>query len=775
LCPSRVATISSPTSSRPRLCPIERRRLPIIAAHWREPRALLHDDIKPTPSFTGREAQLAVIMEALWRGGSHAAAITQPAAVTGLGGIGKSTLAREYAWREQARYAGVWWLNAASEKGAESWGEVEQGLATLGDHFVRGLAQAQDRAKAARYALDFLAHAGFAKPWLLIFDNVDQPRVLEAWRPAGNVQVLATSRIDNWSAGIAPVSVEAWGPAEALEYLTRQTGRADLAASDLAHLAETLGRLPLALSHAAAYLRRRKGVSVADYLADLDRHMSEVPSDADYRTPVYATFRAALAQAESDAPGAAALMSLAAFFAPDDIPYELFQQTAALYPPDLADAAEKPARLRELLGVLDDLSLIDLKPDAATFSTHRMVQSTARAALGGERDAWAQGVVAIAFSAFPEPEQDTWPQCARLVAHVRALNAHVQAESATRELGWLLNAAGEYARERAVLADARHFFEASLAIAERLAKADPGNAGWQRDLSVSHEKIGDVLVGQGNLTEGLLAFQASLAIRERLAKADPGNAGWQRDLSVSHNKIGDVLVGQGNLAEGLLAFQASLAIAERLAKADPGNAGWQRDLSVSHNRIGDVLVGQGNLTEGLLAFQASLAIAERLAKADPGNAGWQRDLSVSHEKIGDVLVGQGNLAQGLAAFQASLAIAERLAKADPGNAGWQRDLAVSNERLGDTYSRQDKPKEARQAFERALVVYEALLARNVDDAPSRVNSVVPRWRLSGLDPKNARRHLEAALAILKPLAAEDRLDARRRGWIAEMEEELRAL
>jgi len=84
------------------------------------------------------------------------------------------------------------------------------------------------------------------------------------------------------------------------------------------------------------------------------------------------------------------------------------------------------------------------------------------------------------------------------------------------------------------------------------------------------------------------SYQASLAIRERLAKADPGNAGWQRDLSVSHNKIGDVQREQGDLAAALTSYRASLAIRERLAKADPGNAGWQRDLSVSHERIGDV-------------------------------------------------------------------------------------------------------------------------------------------------------------------------------------------
>ena len=75
---------------------------------------------------------------------------------------------------------------------------------------------------------------------------------------------------------------------------------------------------------------------------------------------------------------------------------------------------------------------------------------------------------------------------------------------------------------------------------------------------------------------------------ERLAQSDPGNAGWQRDLWVSYNKVGDVQVAQGDLAGALKSYRDGLAIAERLAQSDPGNAGWQRDLSVSYNRVGDV-------------------------------------------------------------------------------------------------------------------------------------------------------------------------------------------
>ena len=70
--------------------------------------------------------------------------------------------------------------------------------------------------------------------------------------------------------------------------------------------------------------------------------------------------------------------------------------------------------------------------------------------------------------------------------------------------------------------------------------------------------LGDVLVAQGKLQEALEACQQDLAISKRLAEQDKTNFGWQRDLSVSYNKVGDVLVAQGKLQEALEAYQQSL-------------------------------------------------------------------------------------------------------------------------------------------------------------------------------------------------------------------------
>ncbi|MGB7991892.1 MAG: tetratricopeptide repeat protein, partial [Candidatus Methylophosphatis roskildensis] len=103
-----------------------------------------------------------------------------------------------------------------------------------------------------------------------------------------------------------------------------------------------------------------------------------------------------------------------------------------------------------------------------------------------------------------------------------------------------------------------------------------------------------------------------------------------------HNKIGDVLVAQGDGPGALAAYRKGLAIRETLAARDPANTEWQRDLSVSHERIGDVRVAQGDGPGALTAYRKGLAIREALAARDPANTEWQRDLIVSNVKVSEV-------------------------------------------------------------------------------------------------------------------------------------------
>ncbi len=178
--------------------------------------------------------------------------------------------------------------------------------------------------------------------------------------------------------------------------------------------------------------------------------------------------------------------------------------------------------------------------------------------------------------------------------------------------GWLQMDAGQ-------IAAARTAFERVLSLAN--------TGATNRHIFWSRIGIVDVLVAQGNLADALVSYRAAMAIRERLAEDDPHNAGWQRDLSVSHNKIGDVLVAQRNLADALVSYRAAMTIVERLAEDDPHNAGWQRDLALSYGRVATIQVREAKRDDALLGFNKGRAIIATLAVASPDNATLPNDLA----------------------------------------------------------------------------------------------------------------------------------------------------
>jgi tetratricopeptide (TPR) repeat protein len=128
-----------------------------------------------------------------------------------------------------------------------------------------------------------------------------------------------------------------------------------------------------------------------------------------------------------------------------------------------------------------------------------------------------------------------------------------------------------------------------------------------------------VLLAQGDLPRALDASWASLDIRKRLAQADPSNTTAQHNVSVSHERVGDVLHNQGDLAGALAEYRASLTIAERLAAQDLANAQWQTDLARSCGRVAEALLAlpEGDRAEARRLVARGLERMEALAQAHP--------------------------------------------------------------------------------------------------------------------------------------------------------------
>ncbi|HRI07413.1 MAG TPA: TIR domain-containing protein, partial [Nannocystaceae bacterium] len=664
---------NQPATSKPRLGPI-RRDVENIDA--------------PAHAITGREEELARIDAGLAHGG--AAALVQ--AISGLGGVGKTRIALEYAHTRAVHYEVRWWTYAH---------RLDSDLADLAR--ALGVADPSDDVdRAAKAARDYLrTHSR----WLLVIDNADDPELLRIFLPKiGRGHVLITSRATAWHGTATPIEIRVLPPDAARQLLLDRSRQSD--DGHAAELARVLGYLPLALVQAAAYLEnsretfanyldilRSGGLGLFDdRLSDPHDPLLSDPADAHRRT-VARTWRPnidAVRNDPDDGHAAVALLDFLAFLDPDGFPIALLSEKPDLLPEPLLPLAASPRRRNGAVALLLGYSLVDRDQDPVRgdrIRVHRLVQQVTREALPSDRrQALAAEVIAWARAVFAYDPQEarvgTVP--IGIAAQLVALGERAECVAvAGSQLSWVLGDLSGFLIGRGDVAAALRAGRQALKVAEDLAKADPHSAQAQRDLSVSLDRLGDVEVQAGNLARARDLFARSLSQREDLAKADPHSAQAQRDLSVSWNKLGDIEVQAGSLARARDLFARSLSQREDLAKADPHSAQAQRDLSVSLERLGDVEVQAGNMARARDLFARSLKVAEYLAKADPHSAQAQSDLSVSLDRLGDVEVQAGNLARARDLFARSLSQREDLAKADPHSAQAQSDLSVSLDRLGD--------------------------------------------------------------------------------------------
>ncbi len=355
-----------------------------------------------------------------------------------------------------------------------------------------------------------------------------------------------------------------------------------------------------------------------------------------------------------------------------------------------------------------------------------------------------------------------------LTRHERLVQAEPERADYQRELSVSYNKVGDLNWALGQGEQAHDFYVKALVIAKRLADAEPNRTDYQRDLSVSYNKVGDVYWSLGQGEQARDSYMEALAIRQRLAQAEPDRADYQRDLSVSHNRVGDLYRALGQGEEARDSHLQALAIAERLVRAEPDSSDYQRDLSISHSKVGDLYRALGQGEQARDSYTAALAIIQRLAEAEPDRADYQRELSVSYVKIGDIYRVLGQLEQARDSHLQAQAIRERLTLAEPGRADYQGDLALSHERMGDLYATFEQPEAARDSYMQALAIRERLAQAEPDRADLQrelsvsYNRVGDLYRALG-NEERAREYYMRDLAIAECLAqAEpDRADYQR--------------
>jgi tetratricopeptide (TPR) repeat protein len=506
--------------------------------------------------FAGREDLLVDIRRAL-RDGRQPAVL----ALTGIGGVGKSQLAVEYACRFAGDYELIWWINAEQ---IALIGDQLAELATEAGIAPAGMPNAVASLRAALRGRD---------RWLLVFDNVGQASDVAKWVPQGPGQVIITSRATAWAGVALPLPVDPFQRSESIALIKAHVASDDAEATD--ELAQQLGDLPLALAQAVGVMTET-GMSASEYLdafAETTAKLLGVGTPADYPVSLAASVEIAIERLEATTEAAAQLARICAQFGPEPIPIWLLQSANCL-PPPLREAATEVLSLRQSIGATAQVGL--LRANSESVAMHRLTQATLRTEAMSSRDWSARGVAeALLVAGRPDDEgtdPDNWPRWSQLLPHILALDPtntgnrdfmglastalwhlHLRGDASaalplarscdqrwSERLGpddGLIFAAkanlGALLRDVGLYAEARELDEIAFAHAQRvLGDDDPRTFGFAHHLAISLREL-------GRYAEGRQLDEYALAGRRRILGFDhPHTLGSSASLAAQLRGLG---------------------------------------------------------------------------------------------------------------------------------------------------------------------------------------------------------------------------------------------
>lgn len=646
------------------------------------------------PLFTGREAFLQNLHETLNVDKSIILTYA-PKAISGMGGIGKTQAAIEYAYRYRHDYETVLWVKADTTADIlSSFMDIANRLGLLEKR-----EQSPQRVVAAvKQWLE--AHT----KWLLIFDSADKLKVLPDFLPQTLEQgqhILLTTR-DRAAGQIRATLVEIDIMTEdegSLFLLRRARKLADTASlddasgddrSDARKIVQELRGLPLALEQAGAYIASTI-ISMKEYLDRyqtyrlglLKRSNDKLP---DYTHTIATVWSVSFQRVNEANPAATELLRLCAFLDPDAIPEEIIAGGTQTLGPVLGPLSSEELRMDEIRGELLRFSLIRRNSSTKTLTIHSLIQAVIRDNMDEEmRRTWAERAIRTVNHAFPKKVNDvkTWPQCQRYLPHAVACAELIKDyELVSLEAAQLLNQVSYYLREQARFREAEEYFLQALATSEKL-----GSEHLLYKAQILNN-LARLYFDQYQYTKAEPIYEQALAIREQeLGPEDPVIAQNLNSLALNY-----WYEGKYEKAEPL--YQRALSISEQ--KLGPEHA---QTLFILNN-MALLYRSQGKYEEAIKLNRQVLKIREeKFGHVHLEIAQSLNNLAVTYYEQGN----ESKYGEAELLFKRALEIREQLLPSE------HPQIARVLDFLGSLYEVQDKDEEAEQCFERALGIYERSL------------------------------------------------------------------
>jgi tetratricopeptide (TPR) repeat protein len=621
------------------------------------------------PLFKGRSA----LMEAL-------ETATRPLALIGPGGVGKTRLAIEHAWRQIGRCNAVLLVSAGSVEA------LNRNLAALCKEEALDLPEKEITEEAAQRqaALHWLQ----ANPdWLLILDNVDTAEAaveVEALLPQlSSGQVVITTRLRNWSAAVDLQEVDVLAPADASAFLLGRTAdRRRQAPGDSetakAIAVEDLGGLALGLEQAGAYISQRR-LSLSDYRRQWQRNRETVLTWNDPRLMQYDRSLATtwFTSYQQVSESARCLLRRLAWLSPESIPESLLSVKVA---GDLEGSADG----REAISQLEGYSLVNRSAEAPTFSVHRLVQEVGRL-WQQQREQNEPNELQAALewlnAAFVGNQQDvrSWPVLDPLTPHANAVAEFADQAGITDPTARLIGAQGLLLFCKAAYSDAEPLMRRALEIDE--ASYGPDHSEVATDLS----NLASLLQATNRLGEAELLMRRALAIDEASPSSDhPG-------VAIRLNNLASLLQATNRPEEAGPLMRRALAIDG--ASYGPDHPILARDL----NNLATLLKATNRPAKAETLMRRALAID--VAHYGPDNP----EVATVLSNLAQLLQATNRLAEAEPLMRRALAIDEASYGSD------HPEVARDLNNLALLLQATNRPEEAEPLMRQALEFFVSLL------------------------------------------------------------------
>ncbi|KAI0398797.1 P-loop containing nucleoside triphosphate hydrolase protein [Xylaria palmicola] len=438
------------------------------------------------PDFVKRESILDRVQQAC-------SAPASRAALVGLGGVGKSQLAIEQAYRvrdgaeQENREVWVFWVHA------ETLARVEEGLRSIADA-VKISGRNQPGADVPQLVYQWLQNERNGW-WLMVLDSADNIDVfyntqatarqageggrkpLSAYLPqSSNGSILVTTRNRHLAYRLTGsyndiIDVGPMDQEHALELLIKKSHEG--ADTDTAtRLVEALEYMPLAISQAAAYIQRRAPrTSISNYLEEfrrserkrsslLNQDSGDLRRDESAKNSVITTWQISFDHIRLKRRSATDLLCLMSFFDRQGIfewlirPHDQSQSDRADTDKESvssSDDTDTEEMFEKDVEMLRDYCLVQTNEKGDVFEMHGLVQLSTRKWLNGnrEREKFKRQFISRMAEAFPSGEFENWDRCQKLFPHAeKAVQYRPEEESSQEEWALLLYKGSWYAAEQ---------------------------------------------------------------------------------------------------------------------------------------------------------------------------------------------------------------------------------------------------------------------------------------------------------------------------------------